>query len=77
MTWHEGRAQIQPELGPEPHLGPDSTLLPSMGVDNFYKMQSRLLVTAPVNVQNKKQATNGQVYWSHLANNHIGFFSYF
>lgn len=62
MTWHEGRAQIQPELRPEPHLGPDSTLLPSMGLENFYKMQSRLLVTAPVNVQNKKQATNGQVY---------------
>lgn len=62
MTWHEGQAQIQPEPGPEPHLGPDSILLPSMDLVNFFKMQSRLLLTAPVNLQNKKQATNGQVY---------------
>ena len=53
---------MQPELRPEPHLGPDSIPLPSMGLVNFFKMQSRLLVTAPVNLQNKKQATNGKVY---------------
>lgn len=54
--------RVQPRLGPEPHLGPDTILLPRVGLVNFFKLQSKLLAplypsNSSVNLQSKKQAT--------------------
>lgn len=58
--WHESMARSTAGTGSRAHLGPESILLPIMGVVNFFKFQTKPLTLPPNNSsheQSEKQAT--------------------